>query len=46
MDYYSVMVDERGGLPAVYSEDGVHPISAGYDLMETLITKEIEKYVK
>ena len=46
MDYYSVMVDERGGLPAVYSADGVHPISAGYDLMETLITKEIEKYVK
>lgn len=46
MDYYSAMVDDRGGLPAVYSQDGVHPISAGYDLMESLITKEIEKYLK
>ena len=45
VDYYSAMTDERGGLPAVYSEDGVHPVSAGYNVMETIITEEIEKHL-
>lgn len=46
IDYYSAMVDDRGGLPAVYSADGVHPISAGYDLMESIIVPAISKYLK
>lgn len=45
VDYYAALVDERGGLPEIYSNDGVHPISAGYDIMERLITAEISKHL-
>ena len=30
VDYYSAMTDERGGLPPKLSDDGVHPIAAGF----------------
>jgi len=30
------MVDERNGLKAEYSKDGVHPNEAGYNVMEPL----------
>jgi len=29
VDYHSAMKDERGGLPATLSADGVHPLPAG-----------------
>lgn len=45
VDYYAALVDERGGLPEIYSNDGVHPISAGYDIMERLITAEISQHL-
>ncbi|MEZ7504351.1 SGNH/GDSL hydrolase family protein [Flavobacterium sp. Arc2] len=34
LDYYATMVDERKGLQAEYSEDGVHPNKRGYQVME------------
>jgi lysophospholipase L1-like esterase len=43
VDYYSGMVDEQGGLNKKYSDDGVHPTRAGYDIMEPLVEKAIEQ---
>jgi lysophospholipase L1-like esterase len=37
------MVDERKGLKAEYSNDGVHPNKAGYEVMEPLVEKAIAK---
>jgi len=39
VDYYSAMVaeDGSGAMNAGYSEDGVHPNAAGYEVMERLI---------
>ncbi len=36
LDYYSAMVDKRKGLQACYSNDGVHPNKAGYQVMAPL----------
>jgi len=36
IDFFSAMVDERNGLKAEYSTDGVHPNEAGYYIMEPL----------
>jgi len=41
LDYFTPMVDERNGLKAAYSEDGVHPNLAGYKIMEPLAEKAI-----
>lgn len=43
LDYYTAMVDERQGLPAKYSGDGVHPTAEGYQVMEPLAQKAISK---
>jgi len=43
LDFYSAMVDERNGLKSEYSKDGVHPNEAGYNVMEPLTEKAIEK---
>ncbi len=43
LDFFSAMVDERNGMKAAYSKDGVHPNEAGYDVMEPLTEKAIEK---
>lgn len=40
-DYFSAMADERNGLPAQYSEDGVHPNINGYQLMAPIAQKAI-----
>jgi lysophospholipase L1-like esterase len=37
VDFYSAMVDERGGLPEKLSHDGVHPNPAGYAIMTPLV---------
>jgi lysophospholipase L1-like esterase len=37
VDFYSAMVDERGGLPEKLSKDGVHPNPAGYAIMTPLV---------
>jgi lysophospholipase L1-like esterase len=46
VDYYSAMKDERGGLPAKLSKDGVHPLPAGYAIMAPLAEAGIRKALK
>ena len=46
VDYYSAMKDERGGLPAALSKDGVHPLPAGYAIMAPLAEAGIEAALK
>jgi lysophospholipase L1-like esterase len=41
LDYYSAMVDERKGLKADYSNDGVHPNKTGYQVMAPIADKAI-----
>ncbi|MEN9908877.1 MAG: hypothetical protein RLZZ540_2026 [Bacteroidota bacterium] len=42
VDYYSAMVDDQKGIETTFSEDRVHPNTAGYQIMSPLIEKEIE----
>jgi acyl-CoA thioesterase I len=46
VDYYSAMTDDRGGLPPNLSDDGVHPIAAGFDLMAPLAEAGIQQALK
>lgn len=46
VDYYSAMSDDRGGLPATLSADGVHPLPPGYAIMAPLAEAGIEKALK
>ncbi|MFT4153486.1 GDSL-type esterase/lipase family protein [Parafilimonas sp.] len=46
VDYFSAMADERKGLPANLSKDGVHPTLAGYKIMEPLVQKGIAEALK
>jgi lysophospholipase L1-like esterase len=43
VDYHTAMKDERDGLPATLSKDGVHPLPAGYAVMAKLAEAGIEK---
>lgn len=43
LDYFSSMADERDGLKAAYTNDGVHPNLAGYKVMEPLAQEAISK---
>ena len=43
LDYFSVMVDDRNGLPQSYTTDEVHLTKAGYAVMEKLVEKAITK---
>jgi lysophospholipase L1-like esterase len=43
LDFFSAMVDERKGMKAEYSADGVHPNEAGYNVMEPLTEEAISK---
>ena len=43
VDYFTPMADERNGLKAEYSGDGVHPNEAGYAVMEPLVVEAINK---
>lgn len=45
VDYFSVMVDDRNGLPKKYAEDGVHPTAEGYAVMEPLVEAAIKKAI-
>ncbi|WP_455628358.1 SGNH/GDSL hydrolase family protein [Parabacteroides chinchillae] len=46
LDYYTAMVDERGGLSAENASDGVHPTTKGYKIMEPMVKAAIEKALK
>jgi len=43
LDYFSVMADDRNGLPKKYAADGVHPTPEGYAKMEPLVEAAIAK---
>lgn len=43
VDLHTAMKDERDGLPATLSRDGVHPLPAGYAIMAPLVEAGIEK---
>jgi lysophospholipase L1-like esterase len=43
LDYFSSVVDDRKGMKAEYSKDGVHPNKEGYKVMEVLAEKAIKK---
>lgn len=47
IDYYSAMVEgEDRSLNHNYTQDGVHPNVAGYDVMEPLLVDAVRKFVK
>jgi lysophospholipase L1-like esterase len=46
VDYHTTMKDERDGLPAALSHDGVHPLPAGYAVMTPLVEAGIEKALR
>ncbi|HBS88219.1 MAG: acylhydrolase [Bacteroidetes bacterium GWF2_38_335] len=46
LDYYSSMVDSQKGLDEKYTDDGVHPTLAGYQIMEPLLENEIIKILE
>ncbi len=46
LDYFNEMVDERNGLKASLTNDGVHPTVAGYKIMEPLVEKAIAEALK
>ena len=45
IDYYSSMVDERGGLKKDFSGDGVHPNKDGYDIMSNIVSSGIDTFI-
>ena len=46
VDYHSAMKDDRDGLPANLSKDGVHPNMEGYKIMEKLVLEGVNKTLK
>ena len=42
-DYFSEMVDEQNGLKSDYTNDGVHPTLAGYEVMAPIAEKAIAR---
>lgn len=46
IDYYSKMVDDKKGLDAKFTNDGVHPTLAGYHFMEPLLEEILSKVKK
>lgn len=45
IDYYSSMVDERGGLKKEFSDDGVHPNKDGYAIMSDIVSSAIDTFI-
>jgi lysophospholipase L1-like esterase len=43
VDFHTAMQDGRDGLPSRLSDDGVHPLPAGYAVMAPLVEAGIEK---
>lgn len=42
VDYYTSMVVDKDALNPAYTDDGVHPIAAGYEVMESIIVPVIK----
>jgi len=46
LDYFTPMADERNGMKAELTKDGVHASQKGYELMEPLVEAAIKKAMK
>lgn len=46
VDYFAPMADKRTGLKKEYSEDGVHPNLAGYNIMEPIVENAIAEALR
>ena len=46
LDYFGAMANEKNGMIAEYTTDGVHCTSAGYDVMEKMVIPAIAKALK
>ena len=46
VDYYTSLDDGNGALKPGYSNDHCHPTAAGYDVMEPIVKKAINKVLK
>jgi lysophospholipase L1-like esterase len=46
VDFHSPMADEKKGMKAEYSRDGVHPNLEGYKVMDDLVEKAISRALK
>lgn len=46
LDFYWQMCDENNGMKKEFSEDGVHPNSSGYKVMNSIAEKAISKVLK
>jgi len=46
VDYFTPMADEKNGLRAELTYDGVHPNLAGYKIMEPLLEAAVQKALK
>ncbi len=46
VDYYSAMANENGGLDKELSEDGCHPVQAGYLIMQDVVADALKRWVK
>ena len=46
LDYFTAFADERKGMPAKYSKDGIHPTKEGYLVMGPLADAAIAKALK
>ncbi len=45
IDYYSSMVNERGGMKKEFSDDGVHPNKDGYAIMSDIVSSAIDTFI-
>src|SRR3569833_1816146 len=46
LDYYTQMVNDKGGLSPNLAKDGVHPTLEGYRMMEPMVVKAIGEALK
>jgi lysophospholipase L1-like esterase len=46
LDYYAAMVNDSLGMKSGLSYDDVHPSEAGYQIMEPLLLKKLEEFLK
>ncbi|SDF17825.1 SGNH/GDSL hydrolase family protein [Cellulophaga baltica] len=46
LDYYAALVDDKKGMIDIYSEDGVHPTIAGYEVMTPLVLEAINEVLQ
>ena len=42
IDFYTPMADENSGLPKKYANDGIHPTSDGYAVMEKVLLENLK----